>query len=67
MKPGTTRIAIMVVSVFVLILAAIIGKFVWKADVDASYYALVSTIVGAVIGNLDRIFDFFFGQEEPKE
>lgn len=60
-KPGTTRIAIVVVSVFVLILAAIVGKYVWKANVDTNYAALIATIVGAILGNLDRIFIYFFG------
>lgn len=66
MKSGTTRIAIIVVSVFILILVAIIGKFVWKAEVNENYYGLVTTIVGAILGNLDRIFDFFFGSDTLK-
>ena len=60
-KAGTTRIAFIVVTVFVGILAAIVGKYVWKAEVDQNYVALIATIVGAILGNLDRIFTYLFG------
>ncbi len=63
-KPGTFRIAMAALVLFAVVVLPLIAKYVWQAPVDKDLLALISFIVGGLIGNIDRIFASFFPKKE---
>jgi len=63
-KPGTFRIALAALILFAVVVLPLIAKYVWQAPVNNELLLLIGTIVGGLIGNIDRIFASFFPKKE---
>ena len=64
-KPGTTRIALITSTIFAVALVGIVVVYVvllsLQKPIDANLFGLVSIVVGAIVGNIDRILTYFLG------
>jgi uncharacterized membrane protein YeaQ/YmgE (transglycosylase-associated protein family) len=59
-KPGIYQMALVMGIIFGVVLGGVVIRWLVGAEVDQNMYSLVVLIVGAIVGNLDRILSAFF-------
>jgi len=64
MQHNRWKITLMVMSTFFLIVLGIVLAILFKATMNESWKELLLILIGAFVGNLNKVIDFWFSNED---